>query len=109
MPDPDSYSAAPGVTPPAVLSGSVGVAVPPMSSTTTGSVNVTLMRIVSPSLYARSVPSSETLATAGCTVSVAISLVLPSEPGPPGAATAVRFTSFPATSFTDPSRALVAL
>ena len=106
VPVPDSYPAAPDV-PPVVLSGSVGV--PFVWSTATGSVNVTLMRIVSPSLYARSGLSDETLATLGCTVSVAISLVRPSEPGSPGAATSVRFTSLPATSFTDPSRALVAL
>ena len=105
-PDPEWYTAAPAA-PPVVLSGSVGL--PPAMSTVTGSVNVTLMRIVSPSLYVRPGPSSETLATSGSSVSVAISLVRPSEPGSPGAATAARFTSFFARSFTDPSRALVAL
>ena len=106
-PDPEWYSAAPPVAPPVVLSGNAGL--PSVVLTITGSVNVTLMRIVSPSLYARSGLSDETLATPGRTVSVAISLVRPSEPGSPGAATAIRFMSFPAKSGTAPSRALVAL
>ena len=77
--------------------------------TATSSSNVTSMRMLSPCPYVLLAACDETVVTSGRSVSVAISLVRPSEPGAPGAATLVQFTSFLAMSFTEPSRALVAL
>ena len=100
----------------AVVSYVAYLSVAPVSSrmrgvpvTTTSSSNVTSMRMLSPRPYVLLAACVETVVTSGGSVSVAISLVRPSEPGSPGAATLVQFTRLSPASLTSPSRALVAL